>query len=267
MPTSSRSARSRTRFRSPVKTYPARPTSVSFARASASSSVELASRPRHFSSSITSLTVVHSSAEPAGSLSLFVAGAVDRAGLGGGRGCRGGELGLDLVELVAHPADGGPAAAVPAGDRAGHPARHGPRGSTRASLNTCCRSSRLSNPLKVSAFKASSSGVGARRRASACGDEGTRTLNPRLAKAVLCQLSYVPRGAAVVGVSAGRVRWWLPSTGPARPGPSVSGDGAGARGLLSEPCSNSLGLISFCSGGDRPSNNSFGGSEPPRRLS
>jgi hypothetical protein len=24
------------------------------------------------------------------------------------------------------------------------------------------------------------------------GDEGNRTLNPRLAKAVLCQLSYVP---------------------------------------------------------------------------
>ena len=27
------------------------------------------------------------------------------------------------------------------------------------------------------------------------GDEGNRTLNPRLAKAVLCQLSYVPAGA------------------------------------------------------------------------
>src|SRR5690349_14248656 len=26
------------------------------------------------------------------------------------------------------------------------------------------------------------------------GDEGNRTLNPRLAKAVLCQLSYVPEG-------------------------------------------------------------------------
>jgi hypothetical protein len=25
-----------------------------------------------------------------------------------------------------------------------------------------------------------------------CGDEGNRTPNPRLAKAVLCQLSYVP---------------------------------------------------------------------------
>lgn len=31
-----------------------------------------------------------------------------------------------------------------------------------------------------------------RRRGSSCGDEGNRTLNPRLAKAVLCQLSYVP---------------------------------------------------------------------------
>jgi hypothetical protein len=28
------------------------------------------------------------------------------------------------------------------------------------------------------------------------GDEGTRTLNPRLAKAVLCQLSYVPQASA-----------------------------------------------------------------------
>src|SRR4051794_39405020 len=28
--------------------------------------------------------------------------------------------------------------------------------------------------------------------ATMCGDEGTRTLNPCLAKAVLCQLSYVP---------------------------------------------------------------------------
>ncbi len=27
------------------------------------------------------------------------------------------------------------------------------------------------------------------------GDEGNRTLNPRLAKAVLCQLSYVPAGS------------------------------------------------------------------------
>ena len=27
-----------------------------------------------------------------------------------------------------------------------------------------------------------------------CGDEENRTLNPRLAKAVLCQLSYVPGG-------------------------------------------------------------------------
>jgi hypothetical protein len=27
---------------------------------------------------------------------------------------------------------------------------------------------------------------------TACGDEENRTLNPRLAKAVLCQLSYVP---------------------------------------------------------------------------
>gem|GEM_PF-2858822 len=27
---------------------------------------------------------------------------------------------------------------------------------------------------------------------SHCGDEGNRTPNPRLAKAVLCQLSYVP---------------------------------------------------------------------------
>ena len=27
---------------------------------------------------------------------------------------------------------------------------------------------------------------------TASGDEGNRTLNPRLAKAVLCQLSYVP---------------------------------------------------------------------------
>src|SRR5690625_3036576 len=29
------------------------------------------------------------------------------------------------------------------------------------------------------------------------GDEGTRTLNPRLAKAVLCQLSYVPGGGGL----------------------------------------------------------------------
>jgi hypothetical protein len=31
-----------------------------------------------------------------------------------------------------------------------------------------------------------------RRLARSGGDEGTRTLNPCLAKAVLCQLSYVP---------------------------------------------------------------------------
>jgi hypothetical protein len=30
-----------------------------------------------------------------------------------------------------------------------------------------------------------------------CGDEGTRTLNPCLAKAVLCQLSYVPESVGV----------------------------------------------------------------------
>ena len=35
------------------------------------------------------------------------------------------------------------------------------------------------------------------------GDEGNRTLNPRLAKAVLCQLSYVP-GCGVLGL-AGRL--------------------------------------------------------------
>jgi hypothetical protein len=31
-----------------------------------------------------------------------------------------------------------------------------------------------------------------RARPFTCGDEGNRTPNPRLAKAVLCQLSYVP---------------------------------------------------------------------------
>ena len=31
---------------------------------------------------------------------------------------------------------------------------------------------------------------------SDCGDEGNRTPNPRLAKAVLCQLSYVPEDPA-----------------------------------------------------------------------
>jgi hypothetical protein len=36
-----------------------------------------------------------------------------------------------------------------------------------------------------------------------CGDERNRTANPRLAKAVLCQLSYVPEGAQ--GSRAARV--------------------------------------------------------------
>ena len=36
------------------------------------------------------------------------------------------------------------------------------------------------------------------------GDEGNRTPNPRLAKAVLCQLSYVPGGCYEPGL---RVRW------------------------------------------------------------
>ena len=35
------------------------------------------------------------------------------------------------------------------------------------------------------------------------GDEGNRTPNPRLAKAVLCQLSYVPLSAGGAGKSAG----------------------------------------------------------------
>ena len=36
------------------------------------------------------------------------------------------------------------------------------------------------------------------------GDEGNRTPNPRLAKAVLCQLSYVPRRCCEPGLSV----WW-----------------------------------------------------------
>ena len=44
-----------------------------------------------------------------------------------------------------------------------------------------------------------------------CGDEENRTLNPRLAKAVLCQLSYVPwrsgsaarRGADTITLPSG----------------------------------------------------------------
>src|SRR3954453_20681486 len=35
---------------------------------------------------------------------------------------------------------------------------------------------------------------GASARCTGSGDEGNRTPNPRLAKAVLCQLSYVPEG-------------------------------------------------------------------------
>ena len=34
--------------------------------------------------------------------------------------------------------------------------------------------------------------VGQKPQVRTCGDEENRTLNPRLAKAVLCQLSYVP---------------------------------------------------------------------------
>ena len=38
---------------------------------------------------------------------------------------------------------------------------------------------------------------------SDCGDEGNRTPNPRLAKAVLCQLSYVPGSGTAVGRATG----------------------------------------------------------------
>src|SRR3954469_10482945 len=47
-------------------------------------------------------------------------------------------------------------------------------------------------------------GPGPWAQAAGCGgDEGNRTPNPRLAKAVLCQLSYAPEGGSAVG-SAGR---------------------------------------------------------------
>src|SRR4051794_37727125 len=54
-------------------------------------------------------------------------------------------------------------------------------------------------------------------RGHGSGDEGNRTPNPRLAKAVLCQLSYVP----------GRARWPRPRDQEARgvltaPGPRVA---------------------------------------------
>ena len=53
-------------------------------------------------------------------------------------------------------------------------------------------------PVAVVRLYQSETGAGLERLADrkpqvkTCGDEENRTLNPRLAKAVLCQLSYVP---------------------------------------------------------------------------
>ncbi len=63
---------------------------------------------------------------------------------------------------------------------------------------------------------------------SICGDEGNRTPNPRLAKAVLCQLSYVPVGGAI---SASSPRWPR-ATGWRRPG---CGGAAGQRPRPRQP--------------------------------
>ena len=52
----------------------------------------------------------------------------------------------------------------------------------------------LVQPLGPDLFRLS-----ARRREAERGDEGDRTLNPRLAKPVLSQLSYVPVGREVRG--------------------------------------------------------------------
>ena len=60
-----------------------------------------------------------------------------------------------------------------------------------------------------------------------CGDEENRTLNPRLAKAVLCQLSYVPERTGPADPSEQITRWpvsrsvrqvcgWLRPTAPLR---------------------------------------------------
>ena len=67
------------------------------------------------------------------------------------------------------------------------------------------RVSHLASPLALANYECS----GQRPGHSAGGDEGNRTPNPRLAKAVLCQLSYVPgriRGTATRPSGRGRAR-------------------------------------------------------------
>ena len=79
-----------------------------------------------------------------------------------------------------------------------------------------------------------------------CGDEENRTLNPRLAKAVLCQLSYVPWRSGSAGEARNR-HHHPPEQARAKPlaarrsGVPGSG-GRSAGGLVPEGCLRCRGL-------------------------